>query len=159
VARYEYQASEGFTSFVFESKGKRGNILKRVDFEWLGDVEIAGERIGYAVYNLAFGDVDPLTNEMDDLAVSDNGDMEKVLGTVAYIMHDFLVKYPQVIVQFAGSTRSRTRLYRMLISKWMGYLEDGFEIMGSFQGVWEGFIRGRDFEALLIKRKTVPLGG
>lgn len=34
------------------------------------------------LYNLAFGDKNPLTGEIDDKIVTDNGDSEKVLATV-----------------------------------------------------------------------------
>lgn len=68
------------------------------------------------LFNLAFGDKN--MTHFDDTAISNNGDSEKVLATVVASLYAFFDKYPQAFVYATGSTQSRTRLYRMGISKY-----------------------------------------
>lgn len=71
------------------------------------------------VYNLAFGDKDPVTGEIGDRVVSNNGDIEKALATVAGAVFAFLDQHSEAWIFAAGSTSSRTRLYRMGITNIM----------------------------------------
>jgi hypothetical protein len=48
----------------------KGAIRKLIEFQATSEPEF---------YNLAFGDKDPLTGDINDLAVTNNGDTEKVL--------------------------------------------------------------------------------
>jgi hypothetical protein len=102
----DIEVRDEFSVFDFVSTGERGNILKRVAFN---ETEKAG------VYNLAFGDVDK-DNRIDDFAVTDNGDRNKVLATIAVIVETYTRKYPDRWIIFRGSTRERNRLYRMAIA-------------------------------------------
>ena len=72
--KYDLKVSENYVAFRFTSTGKNGKILKGILFSFI-------EEIG--VWNLAFGDIDEMTGEINDLNVSDNGDSEKILATVA----------------------------------------------------------------------------
>ncbi len=45
--------------------------------------------------NLGFGDKDLQTGEVDDTVISDNGDSQKVLATVAATVYAFTDKYPE----------------------------------------------------------------
>ena len=44
------------------------------------------------VYNIAFGDKDNTTGNIDDTIISNNGDSEKVLATVAATVYAFIDK-------------------------------------------------------------------
>lgn len=86
------------------------------------------------VYNLAFGDKDLLTGEVDDNIVSNNGDSEKVLATVVSAVYSFTEKQKKFWVYATGSTQSRTRLYRMGIAKYFDDVKDNLEIYGLKDG-------------------------
>lgn len=49
--------------------------------------------------------------------------------------------------------KSRTRLYRMGISKYLEEAEGNFEIYGELKGSWENFKEGVDYESFLVKIK------
>ena len=65
------------------------------------------------MYNLAFGDYNEKTGQVNHIAVTNNGDSKKVLATVIQALYIFFNRYPTCIVIAKGSTKSRTRLYRM----------------------------------------------
>ena len=83
----DIEITDDFNVFDFISNGKKGAIPKRVAFtktEW------------NQVYNLAFGDIDD-NNEIDDHSVSDNGDRNKILATIAYIVDVYTKRYPDQV--------------------------------------------------------------
>lgn len=82
------------------------------------------------LFNLAFGDKDPLTGEIDDLSVSGNNDTEKVLATVISAVYVFCEKYHDAYSYASGSTKARTRLYRMGITKYYDQVLDDFFLYG-----------------------------
>ena len=90
--------------FGFVREGLKGGIPKLVQF---------GETNLKDFYNLAFGDEDLAAGEINDSIVSNNNDSNKVLATVVTTVYAFTDKYPEAWVYATGSTRSRTRLYRM----------------------------------------------
>jgi len=47
--------------------------------------------------NLGFGDWNNTTGTMDDMVTSNNEDVDKVLTTIAHIVHDFTKKFPDFI--------------------------------------------------------------
>jgi hypothetical protein len=153
VARYNYRASEQFTSFIFESEGKRGRILKRVLFEPITSFN-DDNNIEREIFNLAFGDIIEPTSEIDDKVVTDNGDMERVLATVGSIIYTFFDKHPIALVRFEGSTPARNRLYRMTINRWFDRLTLDFNILGLFQDEWRTFESNKNYEAILVFRKS-----
>src|ERR1700749_3413644 len=110
--RYELKAEKSLSVFEFVSDGPRGKIAKLVQY---GETNLKG------FYNLAFGDKDLATGEIDDSVVSNNNDSDKVLATVVATVYAFTDKHPDAWVYATGSTKSRTRLYRMGLTK---YLEE-----------------------------------
>lgn len=80
LPKYHLKAETGFTRFEFISEGDKGAIRKLIEFQATTDPE---------VFNLAFGDKDLMTDEMDDLSVTNNGDTEKVLATVVASLYVF----------------------------------------------------------------------
>ena len=80
---YPMKAEKTFMSFEFFSERPKGLIKKRIQFQITHREDL---------FNLAFGDIDDETNDFDDKAVSNNGDSEKVLATVAAAVFAFLNK-------------------------------------------------------------------
>ncbi len=85
TVQYEYVASEDFLNFEFISSGPNGDIRKMVRFSPLS--------VGPFVYfNLAFGDINEETGNIEDVARSRNDDRDKILNTVAATVWDFMKK-------------------------------------------------------------------
>ncbi len=143
--KYQFRADEDLKIFEFWSVGRKGSIRKRVHFQSSGRVD---------VYNLAFGDVNPQTDEINDSVTTNNGDTEKVLATVAATVFAFLDKYPNVIVYATGSMPARTRLYQMGISKNFEEIREKFEIFGLLEDIiWVEYEKNIPYSAFYIKNK------
>ena len=144
--RYPVEASASLLEFEFYSEGPKGSVRKRVKIVPFGN--------GSGVYNLAFGDV-AANGEIDDLSVTNNNDSQKVLATVAHTAYDFFEKHPDCFIYAAGSTKARTRLYRIGIANNLAEISIDFVAYGFHGGVWEVFERGKDYEAFLIKKNSI----
>lgn len=142
----KYPVIIGETSMVFEfvSEGIHGRIPKMV---------IYSKTHLYNFYNLGFGDKDEQTGEIDDEVITNNGDSEKVLATVASTLYSFTDKFPDALVFATGSTKSRTRLYRMGINNHLEEIQKDFDVFGLVSESWHSFEKQREFDAFLVKRK------
>ena len=143
----KYSVLKSYTqhSFEFVSEGQKGRIKKIVKFEKIPNTDF---------FNLAFGDEDNKSLEVDDLVVSNNGDSEKVLATVAFIVIEFLKLFPESLVYATGSTPTRTRLYQIGISNNLLEIENGFKVFGVIGNEYEPFERGKNYEGFVITIKT-----
>ncbi len=141
--KYHLKAENGFTRFEFISEGSKGAIRKLIEFQATTDPD---------VYNLAFGDQD-FAGDINDLAVTNNGDTEKVLATVVAAVYAFFDRHPVAYVYATGSTRSRTRLYRMSITKFYEEIRDDFYLYGQTGNNFPKFELGKDYEGFLAQRK------
>ena len=143
----KYPITTGETSMVYEfaSKGSNGQVLKLV---------IYSETHLHNFYNLGFGDKDELTGLIDDEVITNNGDSAKVLATVASTLYNFTDRFPDAMVFAIGSTKTRTRLYRMGISNNLDTINIDFEVFGLIDQQWQPFVKGVEFEAFLVKRKN-----
>jgi hypothetical protein len=103
------------------------------------------------LYNLAFGDKNLETGQIDDKVVTDNGDSEKVLATVVSAIYAFVDRFPDSWIYATGNTASRTRLYRMGINKYFEIVVADFEIMGEYRNEWESYEFGKDYQAFAIR--------
>jgi len=135
---------EGYSVFEFLSVGRRGVIAKRIIF--------APTDYPY-IYNMTFGDID-INNEINDLSISDNGDRNKILATLAYAIEEYLEKYPDRIIFFTGSTYGRTRLYRMAISINIKYLSSKFVIYCQTENGILNFEENTQVTGFLISKKV-----
>ncbi|SMC88553.1 DUF6934 family protein [Pedobacter africanus] len=142
--RYSYNKADSL-SYTFISNGPNGNIKKIVVLEAISDDK--------CLYNLAFGDLNKDTGEIDDLAKSNNSDTQKILSTVAAIAADFLTRNPNVQLLATGSTASRTRLYRIGITRFWNEINTLFEVKGYINAHWESFQKGKTYNAFLVTRK------
>jgi hypothetical protein len=144
LPRYELKAEKSLMVFEFLSEGHKGEILKLIKFS---ETSIKG------IFNLAFGDKDIGTEDIDDTVVSNNGDSEKVLATVVSAVYAFTDNHPETWVYATGSTKARTRLYRMGITKYYEEVKQDFVIYGLRDGEWESFGKNVDYTAFIAKRK------
>ena len=144
VEKYHLKSSSKFRRYEFISEGPKGAIRKLIEFQEMNSPN---------VYNLAFGDLNPETNEIDDLAVSNNGDTDKVLGTVVSALYTFMNEYPDAYVYATGSTVGRTRLYRMGITKFHEQMEKDFYLYGQIDDDFVEFEIGTDYDGFLAVRK------
>lgn len=144
IDRYQLKAGTNLTTFEFISDGPNGQIPKLIQLTPTNYKDL---------YNLAFGNKNSETGQIDDLAISNNGDSEKVLATVVATIYIFTDKYPDAWIYATGSTKTRTRLYRMGIAKYLKEAENDFTIFGQIRDEWEPFVIGVDYEAFVVKRK------
>ncbi len=144
LPRYELIAEKSLKVYEFTSEGPKGQIHKLIKFS---------ETALKDFYNLAFGDKDLITGNIDDNVVSNNGDSERVLATVISAVYTFTDANPEVWVYATGSSKSRTRLYRMGISKYIDKVQKDFFVFGQLEGEWEEFQNGIDYTAFVAKRK------
>jgi hypothetical protein len=142
--RYEVLIDDTVSLFEFISEGKRGEIKKVVRYS---ETNLKG------MYNLGFGDYDEGTGLINDKIVTDNGDSEKVLATVAATVWAFIESYPKAYIILIGSTPARTRLYRMGIAKYLDKISEDFEVQGLQNSSWKKFVPNGNYTAFLIKRK------
>lgn len=145
--RYELKADEPLTTYEFLSEGPKGKIQKIIQFSLVNQID--------NVYNLALGDKNYFTGEIDDRIVTDNGDSEKVLATVVAAVYAFCEYFPGAWIYATGSTAARTRLYKMGINKYFDIVESDFKMYGQTQSEWESYIKGKDYQAFVIQRKNM----
>ena len=144
LSKYPLASSDKLMTFEFISEGPKGLIHKLVRYQPTNLKD---------VYNLAFGDKDHTTGNIDDTVISNNSDSEKVLVTVVATVYAFTDKHPNVWIYATGSTKSRTRLYRMGIAKFFLEVNEDFEILGERNDNWESFSKNVEYEGFLVRRK------
>ncbi|MFN4811024.1 MAG: DUF6934 family protein [Bacteroidota bacterium] len=143
---YPLSAEDNLKTFEFISEGPNGLIRKMVQFT---PTNLQG------FYILAFGDKDSKTGELDDLAISNNNDTERILATVAATVYAFTDKYSDAWIYATGSTKARTRLYRMGINKYFSQARKDFEILGQTEKHWEAYEKDKDYDGFLVRRKKI----
>jgi len=148
LPRYELKAEKTLLLFEFISEGTKGSIVKIIKFD---------ETTLKDVYNLAFGDKDSETGEIDDTVVSNNGDSEQVLATVVSAVYAFTEKQDDVWVYATGSISTRTRLYQIGINKYLNEVKHDFNIYGLKDGEWHKFKANENYTAFLVRRHNKQL--
>ena len=144
LPRYELKAEKSLMVFEFVSEGPKGEIPKLIKYSETNLKDL---------YNLAFGDKNLKTGEIDDTIVSNNGYSEKVLATVVSTVYAFCDKHPESWIFATGSTKSRTRLYRMGITKYIDEVGKDFDVYGLRDNEWEEFVKEIEYDAFLVKHK------
>jgi len=142
---YKVNTSSDFQTFEFISVGPKGDITKVVRYS---EINVKG------YYNLGFGDKDHVTGYLSDLSVTNNGDSNRVLATVAATLYAFTDYHPDATVIATGSTQARTRLYRMGITNNIKAIEKDFIVLGLTDKNWENFQKNITYGAFLVRRKT-----
>lgn len=118
---YTYK-NRGFDKYVFTSLGQN-KILKVVDFTPTKIKDL---------YNLSFGDLLP-DGTIDDTAISNNGDIIRIMSTVVDIVKHFTKKFPEFKIGFTGSTIERTKLYERVLKMYYEEFSKDFFITASIK--------------------------
>ena len=145
LEHYHYVSSNEHFDYEFYSEGPQGRINKIVTFTKIQDSPV--------IYNLAFGDKDSKTGLLDDLAITNNDDRNKVLATVANTINDFCDHYGNHYIYAEGSTQARTRLYQISISALLDEISTSFDVFGLKDDILYRFQRNVNYDAFLVKRK------
>lgn len=142
----QYEITPGDTAMVYEfvSQGPKGDVKKVVIYSPTNVPNF---------FNLGFGDKNELTGQLDDKVVTNNGDSIKVMATVASTLLSFTEEFPGAMIFAAGSTKSRTRLYRMGISNNLETIRPDFQVYGFVNDGWEEFVPNTEYGAFLVIRK------
>ncbi|MEI9919782.1 MAG: hypothetical protein WDO14_13435 [Bacteroidota bacterium] len=139
--------------FTFESNNPEGDnpVTKVVLYVPLF-------RQGRKYYNLEFGDYNRTTGRTDDLVVTDNGDMRKVLKTVASTLEMFFEDFPDKVVHIDGSNSIRRAYYHKLIKDYYNFIVPLFDVHGHTKGKLEAFQLGIEYEFIVVsKHKSLTL--
>lgn len=146
---YPLSKTRDLKSYSFWSTGPNGFVRKVIKFQLINYEE--------QLYNLAFGDSALDSEVIDDWAVTNNGDTQTILVTVATAASHFMTDHPGAAIIATGSTIARTRLYQMNISRFLSEIPSNFIIKGYLNGDWEVFTRNRNYDAFLLKQKELNL--
>ncbi len=132
LERYQYFNSNDYHDYEFYSEGPKGLISKMVTFSRI-------RNSNPAIYNLAFGDLNPVTGELDDIVISNNQDRNIVLATVANTIAEFCNHHGNHYIYTKGSTASRTRLYQMGITSLWEEISIDFDVYELKDNDWQDF--------------------
>lgn len=88
--------TENGALFFFVSKGN-SDIIKAVQYSHVLDFE------GRMVFNLGFGDYDPVADSILDEVISNNGDAYKVFNTVLSTIPYFFTVFKDAMMMVSGS--------------------------------------------------------
>ena len=104
IEKYKTITDTDRLKYRFVSTGKT-TIEKVVSYEKISTYRLIelGLPPYIEVYNLAFGDLISGTDDFSDQITSDNGDMNKILSTVANTVLDFWEYNPNAFIWFEGS--------------------------------------------------------
>jgi len=117
-----------------------------IEFQWV-------KGVGSSTFNLAFGEFNEDTDQLDDRSVSDNHDRLKVLHAVAAAIIDFLEDRHQSIILIKANTLPRARLYQMMISSIWPAIERQYEVYGKHESDWLHFRKGVNYVEFLVFKK------
>ncbi len=144
VDKYQLKSIKDLTTFEFLSEGPKGLIRKKIQFQTTSTPNL---------YNLAFGDTNRESGEIDDLVVSNNSDSQKVLATVVSAVYAFFDKHPEAYVYATGSSDVRTRLYRIGITKFYEQMIIDFYLYGQVGDEFFEFEIDKEYKGFLVQRK------
>ena len=142
--KYQLESDRKLLLFEFVSVGPKGRIKKIVQYT---------ETNLKDYYNLGFGDKNEKTGMINDLVITNNGDSQQVLATVASTVYAFTDKHTDEWIYASGSNNARTRLYRIGITNNLLEIKKDFEVFDLKDDQWHTFRKDIDYKAFLIKRK------
>ena len=138
--------------FLFYSDGPKGRLKKLIVYAAIGGIPNA--------FNLGFGTLKMKNNGeeyLDGTEISDNGDRNKILATIAATAYRFIDKYPDKKIYLTGSDKTRTRLYQMAINHAFEELSETFKIYGDIEEDpdsynFQPFTGGVNYTGFLIEK-------
>jgi hypothetical protein len=148
--RYQkIENTPNYQAYTFVSVGRHGELVKVVRFS-----EISGMT---DTYNLALGTLLP-DGEIDFLTIANNGDRNKILVTIAWIVGIFMEHYTGKKVYFTGSDGKRTQLYNRSIAYGYDELLKMYNLYGDISldeevYEFEPFEKGKTYSGFLVERK------
>ena len=143
--KYQLESDRKLLIFEFTSDGPKGKIIKLVQYT---------ETNLKNYFNLGFVDRDEKTGEINDTVITNNGDSQKVLATVASTVYAFTDKHPGAWIYVKGSNIARTRLYRIGITNNLVEIKKDYHVFGLKSNEWHEFRKGIEYQAFLIQRKN-----
>ena len=140
-------ASDDLSIFEFISIGQNGKIRQRIIFMPTESEDI---------YSLALGPINS-NGGIEDRFITDNGDRNKILATVVRAVEAYTSKYPGRWVYFLGSTKERTRLYRMAVGLNLEELSSKFHIYAEVDDETDfiPFRKNMTISAFIVKRRIL----
>jgi len=150
----EIEKSDDYQTFMFISQGRHGDLVKIVSFDAIIGLD--------NTFNLALGTMLP-GGTMDYDTISNNGDRNKILATVAQIVNIFIEHHPGKNVYITGSDTRRTLLYQRAISYGYDYLVEMFNIYGDVSiyspiTEVEPFDKTKNYSGFLVEGKITNGG-
>lgn len=155
---YSYiKSAKRHHTYLFISEGPKGEIIKAVKLS-----RVRQKQFKSSIYNLAFGNWNDTTNEIDDMSRSNNYDIQKVLNTVFIIAIRFLESKPGRVLGFQGSMDSksvalrknqRNYVYRRLIDQNWDFLNESYLIFGIQSKKLVRYEPGIDYDGFLVRPK------
>jgi len=129
--------------YVFDSEGPKGIFRIKVDFVCSSKRNIC---------ELRYGVLDLENKNIDQNFVIQNGDGEIIINTVFNITCDYAIHNPNSLIRFSGSTKSRTRLFTMWISKNIDIVQKKFTIYGyTNRDLWKPFKINKYYNSIALK--------
>jgi len=132
-------------AYWFVSTGKQGDIYKAVFFQPLPEPNR---------FNLALGDINLRTGEMEFKELSANGDARKVFATIGDIIKEYTMVHPDREIFVSGNTDDKKRSYSFMTGWYLDDIKENFEVWGAFKGQpFEPFEQDKVYYSILLKRK------
>ena len=138
---YSFIALQRKTRFIFESEGKQGKIIKIIQFTQLESNE----------WNLGFGDLKD--GNIDDLIISNNEDVFKVIKTVAKVVTIFFQEYPQSRFIIKPIDDKRKKLYNSIFRRHFKDIILDFNILGIVENNKEAYSPQKNYDNFEITLK------
>lgn len=140
---YPYRTDSEKEVYFFESIGPKGQIGKMIQFDFMGE----------NTWNLAFGDrLDG--HHFDDSANSNNGDLVKIMATVAETIRVFSERWPNRMIHIQPLDEKRKRLYNAIFSRHFHHIEADFYIFGELAAQLHSYRPERIFDRFLLVSKS-----
>ena len=143
---YEFDSLNNATRFDFLSIGKK-EIHKAVIYSRSADPQI---------FSLSLASVLPDAT-LDFKTTSNNGDLKTILATVIQTLRTFFDAHPKALVVFAGNTKSRSRLYNIMIGQEFDHASENFKIFGIKGNDIEPFIRNSSYDSFLVSLRNINI--
>ncbi len=140
---YNLKPDENFEVFEFESVGLQGRISKVIVFSFYYE----------NTWNLGFGDQKMDGNNWDDKVVSNNGDLVRVISTVAKAVYDFSDKWPNRQILIVPVDERRKKLYNRVFQKHVQEIPPEFEVLGFRNQKLQDYSPILFFDWFLLSRK------
>ena len=152
IAKYETQDESNHLRYSFISKGE-SEITKVIAYQKLSYAIDIPTKGSLTAYNLAFGDKIGDTQEIDDKADSNNGDMRMAFNTVLYTIPTFFSIYSDTCVVVQGSDERRKRAYSNFVTRNYETLIRDYMFFGVTGTIFTPFIKGTVYDQVVFLPK------